>query len=127
MNQGVVWWIKEKQALEKQLAEKEKEITTVKSRNYDLLKQVDELTQKLQRATGQAKKPQRKVKNKQKGKLGDKSTTVTASNTKTTTEDTEQFYKVHTYIQYFFKKILLPDIGNSRKISHTNISCCFKC
>lgn len=48
MNQGVVWWIKEKQALEKQLAEKEKEITTVKSRNYDLLKQVDELTQKLQ-------------------------------------------------------------------------------
>ena len=32
-------------ALEKQLAEKEKEITTVKSRNYDLLKQVDELTQ----------------------------------------------------------------------------------
>lgn len=104
MNQGVVWWIKEKQALEKQLAEKEKEITTVKSRNYDLLKQVDELTQKLQRATGQAKKPQRKVKNKQKGKLGDKSTTVTASNTKTTTEDTEQFYKVHTYIQYLLKR-----------------------
>lgn len=45
--QDTVWWIKEKQALEKQLAEKEKEITTVKSRNYDLLKQVEELTQKL--------------------------------------------------------------------------------
>ena len=46
--QDAIWWIKEKQALEKQLAEKEKEITTVKSRNYDLLKQVEELTQKLQ-------------------------------------------------------------------------------
>ena len=50
--QDAVWWIKEKQALEqtfeKQLAEKEKEITTIKSRNYDLLKQVEELTQKLQ-------------------------------------------------------------------------------
>lgn len=44
----VVWWLKEKQALERQLAEKDKEITTVKSRNYDLLKQVEELTQKLQ-------------------------------------------------------------------------------
>ena len=42
-----LWWIKEKQALELQLAAKEKEITTVKSRNYDLLKQVEELTQKL--------------------------------------------------------------------------------
>jgi len=50
MSEGadVVWWVKEKQALERQLAEKEKEITTVKSRNYDLLKQVEELTQKLQ-------------------------------------------------------------------------------
>lgn len=46
--QDAVWWVKEKQALENQLAEKEKEITTVKSRNYDLLKQVEELTQKLQ-------------------------------------------------------------------------------
>lgn len=46
--QDAIWWIKEKKALEKQLAEKEKEITTVKSRNYDLLKQVEELTQKLQ-------------------------------------------------------------------------------
>lgn len=46
--QDTVWWVKEKQALENQLAEKEKEITTVKSRNYDLLKQVEELTQKLQ-------------------------------------------------------------------------------
>jgi len=44
-----LWWIKEKQALERQLAEKDKEITTVKSRNYDLLKQVEELTQKLQK------------------------------------------------------------------------------
>ena len=44
-----LWWIKEKQALEQQLAEKDKEITTVKSRNYDLLKQVEELTQKLQK------------------------------------------------------------------------------
>jgi len=45
----VLWWIKEKQALEQQLTEKDKEMTTVKSRNYDLLKQVEELTQKLQK------------------------------------------------------------------------------
>ena len=44
--QDAVWWIKEKQSLEKQLAEKEKEITTAKARNYDLLKQVEVLTQK---------------------------------------------------------------------------------
>jgi len=44
-----LWWIKEKKALVQQLAEKDKEITTVKSRNYDLLKQVEELTEKLQK------------------------------------------------------------------------------
>ncbi|XP_065919763.1 uncharacterized protein [Dysidea avara] len=117
-----LWWIKEKQALEQQLAEKDKEITTVKSRNYDLLKQVEELTQKLQKSAGLSKKPQRKAKQKHKtdktttggsgtGKLSTESATVSSSKI-SIAEDPEQFYKE---IAERFPKIALSAVLNAEK------------
>lgn len=73
-------------------------------------------------SAGQVKKPQRKVKHKRKAKLSDKPTTETS---KITTEDTDQFYKVHT-LDFALKALLDLLLGSGRKISKTDIICCFE-